>query len=435
MSYVWPTPDVELAHVLRSLTSELSLMGMIYSAAIIGAGPAGCAAAIALARTGLKVLLIEANAFPRDRPGESLHPGTEAIFETLGVADAVNAAGFSRYAGHRVAWELNAPERMEYFGEDANGAWLGYQAWRPKLDEILLAAAIAQGVDVWQPCRVRAALIEDRQLMGLKTDRGTVRAYYFLDASGQCQWLSRQLCLSSTMYSPKLLARFGYVACPKAAELFDIPLIRREVDGWSWIARITEDRCAWSRMRLSEPMLSNLCIHQDWRPPELDGFEPIGKTKSADVTWRMSDRPAGPGWFLLGDAAAVLDPAASHGVLRSLMCGMQAANVIAACERGEIAEAIAEQSYAQWLHTWFDKDVERLSELYQSDSTGWGAQFQSWPRVNLAPDGRRADLSRHHCLSNSSPESYAFELMADSIASAQRLTHLNNQPPISTLLN
>lgn len=364
-------------------------MGMTYSAVIIGAGPAGCAAAIALARNGLKVLLIEASPFPRDRPGESLHPGVEPIFETLGVADAVNTAGFTRYSGHRVAWEAGGAEQLEKFGEDAKGAWQGYQAWRPQLDQILLEEAIAQGADVWQPCRVRKALIEDGQLMGLETDNGTVRAYHFLDASGQCQWLSRQLGIKNTAHSPKLMSRFGYVACSPQATLFDVPLIRQEVDGWSWIARVTKDRCAWSRMQLGDRINTEKTTDptadkspQDWRPPELAEFEPIGVTKGADVTWRIRDRLAGPGWFLLGDAAAVLDPAASHGVLRSLMSGMQAATVMTACERGEISEVIAARSYSQWLRTWFNSDVERLREIYQSTPNGWGEHFSNKPEAH-----------------------------------------------------
>ena len=76
---------------------ETRLSRLNSSTAIIGAGPAGCAAAIELARAGKQVVLLETSTFPRHRPGESLHPGVEVIFEKLGVADAVNSAGFVRH--------------------------------------------------------------------------------------------------------------------------------------------------------------------------------------------------------------------------------------------------------------------------------------------------------------------------------------------------
>lgn len=56
---------------------------------IIGAGPAGTAAAISLAMRGVKSVIVEAGKFPRDRPRETFHPGSEAIFSLLGVRDQV----------------------------------------------------------------------------------------------------------------------------------------------------------------------------------------------------------------------------------------------------------------------------------------------------------------------------------------------------------
>src|SRR5580658_5325196 len=96
--------------------------------AIVGGGPAGSAAAIWCAKSGLDVLLLEAQPFPRDRPGESLHPGIEPLFDQLGAGDAIRAAGFLRYRGHQVIW--GGPPRYEAFGAGASGPWLGFHAWR-----------------------------------------------------------------------------------------------------------------------------------------------------------------------------------------------------------------------------------------------------------------------------------------------------------------
>ncbi|MBA4535538.1 hypothetical protein H1196_23700 [Brevibacillus halotolerans] len=50
----------------------------------------------------------------------------------------------------------------------------------------------------------------------------------------------------------------------------------------------------------------------------------------ADMTWRVITQLGGPGgYFLIGDAATVLDPASSHGVLKAVMSGMMAGNLIA----------------------------------------------------------------------------------------------------------
>ena len=52
---------------------------------VIGAGPAGSAAAIDMAREGLKVLVIDRGEFPRFRIGESFLPRTKRALRRLGV--------------------------------------------------------------------------------------------------------------------------------------------------------------------------------------------------------------------------------------------------------------------------------------------------------------------------------------------------------------
>src|SRR5205809_7416067 len=59
---------------------------------IVGAGPAGSAAAITLARAGLDVVLVDQHAFPRDKVcGDALIPDAHQALRQLGVFDAVMA--------------------------------------------------------------------------------------------------------------------------------------------------------------------------------------------------------------------------------------------------------------------------------------------------------------------------------------------------------
>src|SRR6185295_6330859 len=51
--------------------------GMTLDLLILGAGPAGCAAAMQARRAGLDVLLLDSSERPRPTPGETLHPGIE----------------------------------------------------------------------------------------------------------------------------------------------------------------------------------------------------------------------------------------------------------------------------------------------------------------------------------------------------------------------
>jgi 2-polyprenyl-6-methoxyphenol hydroxylase-like FAD-dependent oxidoreductase len=104
---------------------------------VVGAGPAGAAAAIAARNAGLRVTLIEREASLRSRPGEAVHPGIEPLLARLGVRDAVLAADFLRHDGHWVEWAGDF-RRFVPFGTDADGPWRGFQMWRPAFDAIMI---------------------------------------------------------------------------------------------------------------------------------------------------------------------------------------------------------------------------------------------------------------------------------------------------------
>ncbi len=67
----------------------------------------------------------------------------------------------------------------------------------------------------------------------------------------------------------------------------------------------------------------------------------------------------------MGDAAVILDPASSHGVLRAVMSGMFCAEIAAAIASGSLSENEALTAYRAWMEQQFDHDCERLRALYR----------------------------------------------------------------------
>ena len=323
---------------------------------IVGGGPAGCAAAIWCAKFGLHVTLMEAREFPRDCPGETLHPGIEPLFCQLGVAEAVRSAKFLRHTGHWVQWDGDPV--FVPFGEDEKGPWLGFQVWRADLDWILLEQARKLGVEILQPCQVREAIVEVCRVVGVVTSNGNYRADIVVDAGGGRHRLARNLNVVVEKHSPPLFVRYGYAegACPVRDRG---PAIVADPGGWVWTAKVREDLYQWTRLSFKQETLP----HQ-WLPDELRGLKPTQRARGADVTWRRVVRPAGPGFFIVGDAAAILDPASSHGVLRGIMSGMQAAHAILRMTNDQFPEELAAREYTNWLSEWFFHDVAKLRELY-----------------------------------------------------------------------
>jgi flavin-dependent dehydrogenase len=108
-------------------------------------------------------------------------------------------------------------------------------------------------------------------------------------------------------------------------------------------------------------MLDQAAEHRMERLPGTGGRQtPYG----LDMGWRLHPSCAGPGYFLMGDAAALLDPASSNGVLRALMSGMFAAH-LAACVIAGKDEETALQTYVQWIGALYKHHMEILGDLYR----------------------------------------------------------------------
>jgi flavin-dependent dehydrogenase len=323
---------------------------------IVGAGPAGSAAAISCAEAGLQVLITDRETFPRDRPGETLHPGVEPLFGRLGVLEQVRAADYLRHEGVWVSWG----SRHEFvpYGGDAAGPWRGFQAWGADLDGRLLARTRELGATVLQPVAAWAPLVLGGRVAGVHTDRGTRRARFVIDAGGGRHWLARCLSLPLNRRTPPLAVRFGYAAgaCPARDAA---PAIVADERGWTWTARVRPGLYQWTRLTFGRR-----APESGGPPPQFAGLAPRGRRRGADVTWRVVRPAAGPGYFLAGDAAFVLDPASSHGVLKALMSGILAGHLISGVHRGLWPEEMAARQYCGWLEEWFERDVLRLRGLY-----------------------------------------------------------------------
>jgi len=328
---------------------------------VIGAGPAGAAASIYCAERGLSVALIDTCPHPHDRPGESLHPGVEVILRQLGVWDEVLSSNFERYAGHKVS--LFGEETFIPFGQDASGPWLGIQANRAIFDAMLVRRAEQLGVRVVSPCKARAPIVEGDRVRGCSTTLGDIEARWTIDAAGGSHWLARKMQIDVVYDSPKYIAEFGYVR-GSSPTLDQCPLFQMDSSGWTWMAKVGPDLYHWTMLSLSASDTSNGGL-----PAMLAGLDPVGPRQRSDVSWRRVDQCAGPGFFIAGDAAFVIDPASSHGVLRALMSGIRAASYIGQILSGE-AESVCIGEYRQWLHMWYHSETSQLRQVYQSTGAG-----------------------------------------------------------------
>ena len=314
---------------------------------ILGAGPAGCAASIRARQEGLRVVMFDANPRPKTSPGETLHPGIEPLLKQLGVLDQVLRAGFRR---HRGIWlDCGGPRRFLPYGEDADGPWLGFQADRRIFHSILQQAAVDAGATLVRGARPESAIVEAERVAGVVVDGSPCRASWTVDATGYSAWLARELGLEAEVRSPPLGVRFGW-RDEEPEGLDGQPAFAFGDDGWVWQAPLANKRSAWVELRIGEA----------------GGPSPSG----VDLAWTLRPECTGPGFFLLGDAAALFDPSSSHGVLRAMMSGILFGHLIGGWHHSGVADLLITEHYKKWLCEQFEHDQRRLRQLYSDSPAG-----------------------------------------------------------------
>jgi geranylgeranyl reductase family protein len=172
---------------------------------VIGAGPAGSAAAQKLAAAGLDVLLVDQHDFPRDKVcGDGLIPDTHAAFKRLGVFDEVTALAqpvrHVRCVGPR-GGHIDIPGTLSVLP-------------RKVLDHVLVRAAQRAGAVLATPLRFESPLVEKDRVVGAVLRRGgdrfEVRAAFTVLATGAVPagLMAAGLC---DRHTPSGVALRGYV--------------------------------------------------------------------------------------------------------------------------------------------------------------------------------------------------------------------------------
>lgn len=293
---------------------------------VIGAGPAGSAAAIDMAREGLKVLVIDRGEFPRFRIGESFLPRTKRALRRLGVLDRCMALPHARKVGVEISMGDRRYGSRTYFFRDTigDGEKDAFNMARIHLDMMMVDAARDAGADVRTSCALRSIQSHGDTGIIADTDAGVVHAKWMIDASGQASALGREFGTRryhSFLRNVAYFDHFEGVIRPSgnAAGCFGLTVMD---EGWFWLIPLDDQRTSVGFVA-REPLHRTLDVPPEdrfwWaveRTPIMaermaNARGPSTNRVIADFTYRC-DPFAGPGFFLVGDAAAFLEIGRAH---------------------------------------------------------------------------------------------------------------------------
>jgi len=323
---------------------------------VIGGGPGGSTAATLLARRGYKVIALEKAHHPRFHIGESLLPMNLPVFERLGVLDKVRALGVFKPGADFEADNERGYNTYAFARAIGQSPPHAYQVWRQDFDQMLYRHARECGADAREGHEV--VQVEQRgpreTWLDVKTDDNgsyAIQARYVVDASGRDALLSSKKKLRRKNGQHQSAAIFGHFrgATKRDGEDAGNISIYSFAHGWMWMIPLPDgvmsvgavcrpDYLKQRKGRTLEFLLDTLklspALWQRVRHAELiDNEVRVTGNYSYDST-----QMGGPGWILVGDAFAFLDPVFSSGVYLAMSGAEQAVEVVDAALRDPACE-------------------------------------------------------------------------------------------------
>ncbi len=321
---------------------------------VIGASLAGSAAALVLARSGARVVLVDKAAFPRPKAcGDLLSPDGVATLVRLGLDGAVRTAGAAtirRFAlvrpdGRRVEGRLPAP---------------ALSLSRERLDALVLDGARAAGA----LALVGEAVVSvDGSLSSgfvVRTTARTLEARAVLGAWGRYSPLDGRLG-RAFFGAPASLFGFKKFLAGDAGRRFDdravLHVFRGGYLGLSLVEEgrvslgaLAEARIAKEAHHDLDRLLARLGEECPGLAADLEGLSPEPGPALVSEPVHLGRREAVLGDVLLaGDAAGVVDPYTGSGMALALRTGEAAGALLAEHAAGRVeSEALARRWERRW---------------------------------------------------------------------------------------
>jgi flavin-dependent dehydrogenase len=355
-----------------------------YDVVVFGNGPAGAAAAVALARKGFTVAVVAKAQSDRPKVGETVSPTIMRSLCQLGIWDRFVAAGHAQAPGTSVIWGGARPYENEFI---LNPYGPGWHLDRTHFDSMLIDAASAAGADIYD-----ASATDD-----LRADRGgwtvhlahapvgSLKANWVLDATGRSAWLARRQGAKRCRVD-RLVSLVGFATTASARE--PRTLLESCSAGWWYAAVLPAGRIVAAfftdadllpRSQLQRDQLWNETLA---RTQLISSVMPTSAASPILVVAACTGHLlpcGGRNWLAIGDAAQSWDPLSGQGIEKALTSAIGAAEAISAVRSGN-ADALCAMAGAAEMEF---RKYRQIQATHYGRESRWPDQI-FWQRRQLS---------------------------------------------------
>jgi len=372
-----------------------------YDCVVMGGGPAGSTVATLVARAGLKTLLVERERLPRPSVGESLMPETYWIFERLGVLEKLKTSSYSKKVGVQFVNKTGKESAPFFFcSHDERECSQTWHVDRAEFDKMLWDNAAKAGASCFDSTRVLDVQLDQEQATGVLLQQAAapaqnVAARVVVDATGKHSLLGSKLGVRRVDPNLRKAAIWGHFRGGQRDEqgggVKTIILQTRENRSWFWYIPQRDDLISVGVVGDSDYLLKGRRSPAEVFDEELRDCERLqvwlaeahlADELRVDKEFSYStDRAAGDGWVLVGDAWGFIDPVYSSGVYFALKSAELAADsIVEGFQNGDVS--------AKMLGRWLPHFAERAGLLRKLVNAFYSGDFRVGKFVAEFPQHR-----------------------------------------------
>jgi geranylgeranyl reductase family protein len=341
---------------------------------VVGAGPAGSATAMALARKGHDVLLLDRKTFPRDKVcGDAVPAGAIEKLYALGMEEKIEAADF--YKINRIRLVSPKGHIMDADLNDGN-RWNANSVIVPRMefDALLQEHAVDSGAEFRQ-AHVKEPILENGQVVGVRARlNGTtkeIRSKVVIGADGVTSVVARAIRPDQHVDGHRAVALRAYIEdleeLPHQVEFY---LYDQILPGYAWIFPLAEGQANIGLgMRLDTFREGgynlNEMLDRMLEMPEIKKRVKNGGQLRDVGTWQLNFgsqknvQRAYAGALLVGDAAGLINPLTGGGISNAISSAWLAAETThAAFLKGDFSHE-AFHPYDEYCRTTFGPTMQR----------------------------------------------------------------------------